>query len=578
MAIFHTDPALPSNNRRSLSGARWSIAPPIDVVPAGVHPAIGQVLAARGIVTQRDRETFLRADLATLHDPLLLPDMAEAVEAVQGALANGGRIRVFGDYDADGITAAALLVRALGALGGQVDWYLPHRVDDGYGLNRAALEEAQRDGIALGITVDNGISAHAELAVARDIGLPMIVTDHHEPPETLPPAVAVVNPKRADSVYPYRELAGVGVAYMLLRALCHLRNLPESVPARFLDLVAIGTVADVAPLTGENRILVRHGLPLLTPTSKKLGVGALLRAVRIEGCAGSGDIAFLLGPRLNAAGRVAHAAAALELLLTNDPTEAETLAAQLCEQNTQRQEEEARTLEAALAQLETRDLDREKVLVLDSPDWHPGVIGIVASRLLERYHRPVALIAVQDGVGKGSARARAPFHLWEALERCQAHLTRFGGHRVAAGFEVPEANIPALRAALNAIGDEVLSDDDLQPAVHIDGVLELDDITTAFTRDVEEMAPFGMGNPTPVFAVSDVRVVQCATRGADSSHLSLTLRAGGAGRPINAMWFRNGDHAPALTPGTVVDIAFTVELRVWQGMATPRLVIKDILA
>jgi single-stranded-DNA-specific exonuclease len=577
MAIFHPDPASPAGSRRSLTGARWIVAPPAESLPAGVHPVIGQVLASRGIISPQQRDAFLNAELAILHDPLLLPDMAEAVEAVQAALATGGRIRIFGDYDSDGITAVALLVRALRALGGNVDWYLPHRVDDGYGLNRAALEEAKREGIALGITVDNGISAHEELAFAWEIGLPMIVTDHHEPPETLPPALAVVNPKRADSMYPYRELAGVGVAYTLLRALCHLRNLPESVPARFLDLVAIGTVADVAPLTGENRILVRHGLPLLTPTNKKLGLGALLRAVRIEGCASSGDIAFLLGPRLNAAGRVAHAAAALELLLTNDSTEADTLAAQLCEQNVQRQEEEARTLEAALAQLDTHDLTREKVLVLSSPDWHPGVIGIVASRLVERFYRPAALIAVQDGVGKGSARARAPFHLWEALERCQTLLTRFGGHRVAAGFEVTEENIPALRDALQAIGDETLTDDDLCPTVPVDALLELSEVTTLFARDVEGLAPFGVGNPTPVFAASDVRVVQCVRRGQDSSHLSLTLRGEG-GRAMNAMWFRKGELEAQLRPGTVVDIAFTVELRHWQGMPTPRLVIKDILA
>ncbi len=576
MAIFHPDPASPATSRRSLTGARWVVTPPADSLPPDVHPAIGQVLASRGIVTPVQRAAFLSADLSTLHDPLLLPDMAEAVEAVQQALAEGGRIRVFGDYDADGITAAALLVRALGALGGTVDWYLPHRVDDGYGLNAAALDEAKRDGVALAITVDNGISAHAQLAHAREIGLPVIVTDHHEPSATLPPARAVVNPKRADSCYPDRDLAGVGVAYTLLRALCHLRNLPESVPARFLDLVAIGTVADVAPLTGENRILVRHGLPLLTPASKKLGLGALLRAVRIEGCASSGDIAFLLGPRLNAAGRVAHAAAALELLLTSDPTAAETLAAHLCARNTERQEEEAHTLEAALAQLAEHELEREKVIVLAAPDWHPGVIGIVASRLLERLHRPVALIAVQDGVGRGSARARAPFHLWEALARCEALLTRFGGHRVAAGFEVAEAQIPALRAALLAIGDELLTDDDLRPTVPLDGLLELDDITVLFAREVERLAPFGIGNPTPVFAASDVRVVQCAGRGQDQAHLSLALRAGN-GRAVNAMWFRQGAHAAALPPGAVVDIAFTVELRTWQGMPTPRLVIKDIM-
>jgi single-stranded-DNA-specific exonuclease len=577
MAIFHSEPDSSVSTRRSLTGARWRVVPPVAGVLDGVHPALGQVLAARGVATPAARDAFLHADLATLHDPLLLPDMPEAVAALQDALARGARIRIFGDYDADGINATALLVRALKALGGQVDWYLPHRVEDGYGLNRAALEEALADGVDLGITVDNGISAHEQLTFARERGLAMIVTDHHEPGEVLPPALAVIDPKRADCVYPFRELAGVGVAYMLLRALCAARGLPESAPAKFLDLVAIGTVADVAPLTGENRVLVRHGLPLLTPGNKKLGIAALLRAVRIEGCASSGDIAFLLGPRLNAAGRVAHAAAALELLLTGDPTEAATLAAQLCEQNAQRQEEEARTLESALAQVAAADLDREKVLLLASPDWHPGIIGIVASRIVERVHRPTALVAVQDGVGKGSARARAPFHLWEALHRCQALLTRFGGHQVAAGFEVPEANIPALRDALNAVADEMLTDDDLLPMVAIDAVLELADVTTVFARDVEALAPFGVGNPTPVFAISDLRVVQTARRGADGAHLSLTLRPADGGRPINAMWFRRGEQEPNLPTGAVVDAAFTVELNCWQNIVTPRLVIKDIL-
>jgi single-stranded-DNA-specific exonuclease len=577
MAIFHAEPELPSSARRSLTGTRWRVAPAAATLPADVPPALGQVLAGRGIVSPAEIDAFLHAELSALPDPLLLPDMAAAVAAVCDTQAAGGRIRVFGDYDADGITSTALLVRALGALGAPVDWYVPHRIDEGYGLNLPALDDAKRDGVALGITVDNGITAHAALAHAQDIGLPMIVTDHHEPDGALPPALAVLNPKRADSAYPFRELAGVGVAFTLLRAVCAARGVPASAPMKFLDLVALGTIADVAPLTGDNRVLVRHGLPLLIPLSKKIGLAALLRAVGLTAQASAGDVAFKLGPRLNAAGRVAHAEMALQLLLTNDRAEADTLAAALCEQNTQRQEEEARTLTAALELVHARNLDTERALVLAAHDWHPGVIGIVASRLLERYHRPCALIAVQDGVGKGSARARAPFHLWEALERCAPLLTRFGGHRVAAGFEVPEANIPALRDQLLAIAAETLSDDDLQPALEIDAWLALPEVTTGFARQVETLAPFGVGNPTPVFAATDVLVQSVTRRGADGSHLSLSLRTDPGSRGLPAIWFRQGTQAEHLQPGQRVDIAFTVDLNTWQGVTSAQLVVKDVM-
>ncbi len=577
MAIFHAEPEVPATDRRSLTGTRWRVAPAAARLPEGLPPALGQVLAGRGVVAPAEIDAFLHADLSTLADPLLLPDMATATTAVVDALTAGGRIRVFGDYDADGITATALLVRALGALGGLVDWYVPHRIDEGYGLNLPALDDAKRDGVALGITVDNGISAHAALAHARDIGLPMIVTDHHEPDGTLPPALAVLNPKRADSAYPFRELAGVGVAFTLLRAVCAARGLPASAPMKFLDLVALGTIADVAPLGGDNRVLVRHGLPQLTQANKKLGLAALLRAVGLNEQASAGDVAFKLGPRLNAAGRVAHAEMALQLLLTNDRTEADTLAAALCAQNTQRQEEEARTLVHALEQVRGHNLAEERMLVLAAPDWHPGVIGIVASRLLERYHRPCALIAVQDGVGKGSARARAPFHLWEALERCAPLLTRFGGHRVAAGFEVAEANIPALRAQLLAIADETLSADDLLPALEIDAWLALSEVTTGFARQVETLAPFGVGNPTPVFAATDLLIHNVTRRGADGAHLSLSLRADPGSRAVPAIWFRQGPQADSLQPGQRVDVAFTVDLNTWQGVTSAQLVVKDVM-
>ena len=578
MAIFHAEPNGASPARRSLTGTRWRVQPAVEGIPGNVHPAIGQVLASRGVSTPAEIDAFMQAELSSLHDPLLLPDMATAVDVLRDALARKAHIRIFGDYDTDGITATALLARALGALQGNVDWYLPHRVDDGYGLNEAALEQARAEGVELGITVDNGISAHQQLAYAASIGLRMIVTDHHEPDGALPPAVAVLNPKRADSVYPYRDLAGVGVAFALLRALCAALDLPPSAPTRFLDLVTLGTVADVAPLTGENRILVRHGLPQLTLLNKKVGLAALLRAIGVRERATCTDIAFQIAPRLNAAGRIAHAADALRLLLTGDQAEADALAAQLCAHNEQRQEEELRTLDAAMAMAEARDLSTEKILVLASPDWHPGVIGIVASRLMERFYRPIALIAVQDGIGRGSARARAPFHLWEALESCSSLLTRFGGHRVAAGFEVEEANIPALREALCAVADRTLSDEDLLPSLDIDAWIDLEDVTTGFARDVEALAPFGMGNPTPVFAAANVLVQQCCRRGQDGSHLSLSLRSGPGARPISAIWFRHGDYGDNLHPGDRVDIAFTASLNTWQGITSAQLVVKDIMA
>ena len=576
MAIFHKEPDTETPVRQSLTGTRWRIAPATTAVAAPGHPVIGQMLAARGICSEAEAEAFLHASLDALHDPFSMRDMQTAVEVVLDALTRNARIRIFGDYDADGITATALLVRALGKLGGTVDWYLPHRIDDGYGLNIAALEQAKNDGVEVGITVDNGITAHEQLAHAAALGLRMIVTDHHEPGETLPPAVAVLNPKRADDRYPDRDIAGVGVAFTLLRGLCQARGIPAPALAPFLDLVTIGTIADVAPLCGENRLLVRHGLPQLTLANKKVGIVALLRAVGVQERASCADVGYKIAPRLNAAGRVAHADDALALLITTERTEAETLARQLCDHNATRQGEEQQTLEDALRQVEAQELTREKILVLASEQWHPGVIGIVASRLVERFHRPAILIAVQDGVGKGSGRARAPFHLWEALHSCAPYLLRFGGHRAAAGFEVASSRIDELRAALQSLAEQQLRDEDLTPQLDIDAWIDLEDITSGFAREIEALAPFGMGNPTPVFAAADALVQQCCRRGQDGTHVSLSLRSGPGGRTIPAIWFRQGEQFERLHSGDRVDVAFTVGLNSWQGVTSAQLVIKDI--
>lgn len=577
MAIFHPDIQTTSPERVSLTGTRWNsiTAPPERA--SQLHPVLGQLLAGRGVTSDAQAEAFLHATLNDLHDPMLMCDMAAAVAALEQAIKRGARIRIFGDYDSDGITATALLIRALGKLGASVDWYIPHRINDGYGLNKAALAQARADGVELGITVDNGITAHEQLAYAAEIGLQMIVTDHHLPGDSLPPAIAVLDPKRADNSYPDVDLAGVGVAFTLLRALCQQRGLPATAVMHFLDLVTLGTIADVAMLTGENRIIVRHGLPQLTLANKKIGLAALLRAVGVREQASCSDVGFQIAPRLNAAGRVAHADDALKLLLTGEAEEAEKLAVELCTHNSNRQSEELQTLEEAVQLVENSDFLNDKLLLLASPNWHPGVIGIVASRLVERYNRPTLMVALQDGVGKGSARARSPFHLWQALNTCSPLLRHFGGHQAAAGFEVAADKVAELRAALIRLADEQLTAEDLQPQMNIDCWLDIEDITTGFVRDVQSLAPFGMGNPTPVFAVADVLLKQCVRRGKEGNHISLSLASSPGGRTIPAIWFRQGDHFPRLQQGARLNVAFNVDLNTWQGVTSAQLIVKDVM-
>jgi single-stranded-DNA-specific exonuclease len=362
----------------------------------------------------------------------------------------------------------------------------------------------------------------------------------------------------------------------LLRALCKLRKLPDSAPQKFLDLTAIGTIADVAPLLGENRVIAHHGLLTINHNNRKIGIPALLRAADITTRVNSRDVAFKIAPRLNAAGRVAHAEASLKLLLSKDRVEADQLARGLCQNNAERQEEEKSTLESALAMVTEEDLATRRVLVLSSPDWHPGVIGIVASRLVERFNRPCVMIAVENKIGKGSARARDPFHLWEALDECSKLLNRFGGHRVAAGFEIKEANIKKLREAIDKIGHRTLTDEDLLPRIEIDGWAELCDVTTNFAYQVEKMQPFGMGNPEPTFAIENAIIDCVSARGTEGQHLNLMLRANQVGRCVSAIWFNAGEYTTKLRSGDKVDIAGTISLNTYMGTTTAQLKVKDI--
>jgi len=544
-------------------------------VGLNVSRVTARALLCRGIEEVEEGARFLGHDLAGLVDPFEMQDMGPAVEAVEGALARGEPIRVYGDYDVDGVCATALLVRALGGLGGQVDWYIPHRVDEGYGVNEEAVRQASAEGVKLLITVDCGSTATSEVELARELGMGVVVTDHHRPGEELP-GVPVLNPWRNDCGYPFKDLAGVGVAFKLVSALARARGLPEGTELRFLDLVCLGTVGDVVPLLGENRLFVQHGLERLSNT-RKVGIRALLSAAGVAAgrAVGARLVAFGLAPRINAAGRMEDARAAVRLLLTQDAEEARQLAEALSEHNTRRRQEEQQTVgEAEKMVAEGVDLSRERVIVLGSETWHPGVIGIVASRLVERYHRPALLIAIQDGKGKGSGRSVAGLNLWEALRECASCLTRYGGHRYAAGFGVEADQIGELRRRINEVSAERLAISDLVRHIETDAEAELGEIGPEEVSELNKLAPFGMGNRAPVLVTRGVRVEE-AKRVGDGSHLALRF-CDEQGTGAGAIWFRQGELQARLPAGGKVDVCYRPRLDEWNGRVRVQLHVEDV--
>jgi len=564
-----------------LTGARWRLKPADEGAAArftkylGLSPLAARALACRGLAQVEEARTFLEDDLAGVLDPMQIADMDRAVAGLEAALARGDRIRIYGDYDADGVCATALLVRALRGLEANVDWYIPHRVEEGYGLNEEAVRQAKEDGIALLITVDCGSTAVAEIDLALSLGVQVVVCDHHRPGRELPKA-PVLNPWRADCCYPFKELAGVGVAFKLVSALARARSLPEGSEFPFLDLVCLGTIADVVPLIGENRLFVQHGLRALA-SSRKLGLRALMEVADLSGEIASHQVAFVLAPRINAAGRMEHAQAAVSLLLTRDPEEAAALAETLSEQNRLRREEETQTLAEAQELIDGElDLSREKVIVLAREGWHPGVIGIVASRLVERYHRPALMIAVAEGMGKGSGRSVTALNLWEALGECAPLLAHYGGHRYAAGFGLSAEQILPLRRRINEVADSILSWEELVRTVELDGVAELAELSVEAVGELNRLAPFGMGNPRPLLVsrgltLEDVRAV------GDGSHL--TMRLGGeAKHRIGAVWFRHAEFKEQLANSGrgAVSVCYRPQLDAWNGSPQVRLHIEDV--
>ena len=551
--------------------ARWAVAAQAD--PRATTALAGQlnipeplaaILVQRGLGAPDLAKAFLRPDLERLSDPLAWADMARAVGLVAGVVRAGTPILVHGDYDVDGQCATALLTRVLRSVGGRVHGFVPHRLRDGYDFGPAGLAEAQRVGAGLIITCDCGISAVEAVRAARAAGIEVVITAHHLPGDELPPASAVLDPRRHDCASTDKNLCGAGVAFKLAQALGPALGASPNLPLHFLDYVALATVADVVPLTGENRILVRHGLKMLSD-SRWTGLRALVEAAGLAGRpVKSGHVGFILAPRLNAAGRIGEPADGLRLLLADDPAAAAAIARELETLNARRQALDQRILDEAVELAEATLRPEDRALVLAADGWHPGVIGIVASRLVERYGRPAFLIGWDGDSGRGSGRSIAGFDLHRALHRVGSHLEKYGGHHMAAGFTIRRPCYESFRVAFLDVARELLGPDDLVPAQRVDLELPLGLVSEELEKLMRYLEPCGPGNPAPVFGVRGARAV--GARRVGTNHLRFTLDDGSGVLP--AIGFQWADVVPDAWLAQPLDVAFRLERDEWQGRTT----------
>ena len=543
-----------------------------------VPAIVARLLCQRGLGDPECAARFLDPRLEHLHDPMLLADMRPAVERILAAIARRERIAIHGDYDVDGITSTVILRRALELLGADVMHFIPERLTDGYGLQPAAIDRLHAQGVALVISVDCGIRGAEAALRARELGVDLIVTDHHEPDTTLPPAMAVINPKRADCAYPDKYLAGVGVALKVVQALCRATGRESWLPG-FVKIAAIGTLADVVPLVGENRVIAKIGLDLLSRGPHKVGLRALLDVSGLTGkTIDSYHISFMVAPRVNAAGRMSTPDLATRLLLASDDAladEVRGLAQQLDGENLRRQEEEAEILAAAKKVVQTDPaVGARTVLVVGGEGWHRGVIGIVASKLVDAFHRPAIVLSVDGEVAHGSCRSIPEFNMLGALERCAGLFIRFGGHKQAAGLTMEAARIKELRHAVNEVADETLGPGDLMPRLRIDGDLTFRGITDGIAAGVASLAPFGAGNPRPVFAARGVEIID-GPRKLKERHLKMALRQ--EGRIFRAIAWRAAERHDFLAEHkAALDVAFSLEQNQYNGETYVELTLADI--
>ena len=548
----------------------------------GVPPLVARLLVRRRLEDPAAADRFLRPSLRHLHDPFLMADMQTAVGRLRRAIDRQEKILIYGDYDVDGTMAVVVLLTALRATGARVETHIPHRLTEGYGMRLHVVEQAAANGCKIVISVDTGVREHEVIGRAQELGVDCIVTDHHLPDAQLPPACGILNPHRADCGYPDKNLSGVGVAFKLVQALLG-PGLPDRLIRSYLKIVAIGTIADVVPLVGENRVIAHFGLAGLQQPVHA-GLRALLKVAGLGGQpVTAADVAFRLAPRLNAAGRMENARDAVDLFTTPQPAQAREIAERLDTRNRERQEVEEQILARALEITEVPDFveggtwaGRANVrysLVVAGAGWHRGIIGIVAQRLVERFYLPTLVIAIEDGVGHGSGRSIAGFHLVEALDQVRELFDRYGGHAQAAGFSLPADRIPELTARFESHARSTLRAEDLEPVLRVDAEVNLPDVDHNLYQALRQMEPYGVGNPTPVFAVRSAQLLG-PPRVLKDKHLKLRVAQGT--KSTEAVGWGLAERARALAASQRVDLAFSVDESLYQDLASLQLVIKDI--
>ncbi len=568
--------------RLSLTGKRWihresdPEARDALVNELKISPSTAQVLAQRGYVEPEQAHRFLNPKLDDLGDPKLLPDFEAAKSEILGARERGELIYIHGDYDVDGVTSAAIFDRFLRKKDFKIHTHVPHRINEGYGINLSAVEAAHAMGAKLFLTCDCGITAHAQVLRARELGMRVVVTDHHELKDTLPKAQAVVNPHRRDSEYPFSNLSGAGVVYRLCEGIINdlAPNEVDSYRRNFADLAALGTIADVMPLTDDNRIIAKFGLEKLTDTKKK-GLMALKEVAEIRGRVMSYDVGFKLGPRLNAAGRIDDAALSLQLLLTDDYGKAMDLARELDKHNTDRREMQDQMFTEALAQAEALGAGTQYVILVFDPNWHPGVVGIVAGKLKEHYSRPAFAGTIDPETGKGKASGRSIPGL-SLAEMIGAHpaLVQGGGHAMAAGIGFPAEHLSEIRAAFDAHARSVLTPEDLYPTVEIAAIVDGRDVTRQSIDEFSALEPFGMMNPKPIFGAKHLEITSIRSMGAEQTHAQIVLKHDGG--TVRCVGWGMFSALQSLRPGDRVDVAFEPQINSYQGQESVQWKLVDV--
>lgn len=538
----------------------------------GISPLTSIVLYNRGVRENEQIKNFLSKDLGTMYDPFLMRDMDKAVKRINAAKEAGEKITIYGDYDVDGITAIAILYKYLAGLGIDVDYYVPDRMQEGYGVNRDALDKIKTRGSSLIITVDTGITAVEECEYATEIGLDVIVTDHHECKEKIPDVYAAIDPKRKDCKYPFKSLAGVGVVFKLIQALDKNSSLFELMED-YADLMCLGTVADISPLVDENRVIVTEGLKRFKRT-KNVGLKALIDVSTNGKAITTSTIGYIIAPRINASGRLGCASRSVELFLTDDEENALKLANSLCEENSLRQQTEQKMFKEALEYIEEHpEVKEDKIIVIPHENWHHGIVGIVSSKITEKFYKPSILLAIDGDEAKGSGRSVSGFNLFGALESCSDLLEKFGGHELAAGLTIKSSNIEEFRKKINEYSKDKISESMLVPTVMLDAAIKVPYITIDTVHDINRLQPFGVDNPTPAFAVRNIKIHKISVM-SEGKHLRMTLLK--EGKYLDAVGFGMGEYYHHLEEGDFIDVAFALDINDYKGFQNVQLILKDI--